>query len=95
LAEIIKLTDSYRDMKINKVITAETARSVSSFFLEHTHDSTTATLNKYLAVHGESSMECISRLLQMEPIISSRWSWNVQAFVPRPSRLRQPAAGYQ
>ena len=28
LAEIIKLTDSYRDMKINKVISAETARSV-------------------------------------------------------------------
>ena len=28
LAEIIKLTDSYRDMKINKVLSAETARSV-------------------------------------------------------------------
>ena len=32
LAEIIKLTDSYRDMKINKVISAETARSVFVFF---------------------------------------------------------------
>lgn len=30
LAEIIKLSDSYRDMKINKVISAETARSVWS-----------------------------------------------------------------
>ena len=29
LAEIIKLSDSYRDMKINKVMSAETARSVS------------------------------------------------------------------
>ena len=28
LAEIVKLSDSYRDMKINKVISAETARSV-------------------------------------------------------------------
>lgn len=28
LAEIIKLSDSYRDMKINKVMSAETARSV-------------------------------------------------------------------
>ena len=31
LAEIIKLSDSYRDMKINKVMSAETARSVSHF----------------------------------------------------------------
>ena len=30
LAEIIKLSDSYRDMKINKVMSAETARSVSA-----------------------------------------------------------------
>jgi hypothetical protein len=29
LAEIIKLSDSYRDMKINTVMSAETARSVS------------------------------------------------------------------
>ena len=29
LAEIIKLSDSYRDMKINKVMSSETARSVS------------------------------------------------------------------
>lgn len=28
LAEIVKLSDSYRDMKINKVLSAETARSV-------------------------------------------------------------------
>ena len=30
LAEIIKLSDSYRDMKITKVMSAETARSVSA-----------------------------------------------------------------
>jgi hypothetical protein len=35
LAEIIKLTDSYRDMKINKVISAETARSVRCFVVKH------------------------------------------------------------
>ena len=35
LAEIIKLTDSYRDMKINKVISAETARSVRLLLTEH------------------------------------------------------------
>jgi len=38
LAEIIKLTDSYRDMKINKVISAETARSAfadgTNYFLK-------------------------------------------------------------
>ena len=31
LAEIVKLSDSYRDMKITKVISAETARSVLFF----------------------------------------------------------------
>ena len=31
LAEIVKLSDSYRDMKITKVISAETARSVFFF----------------------------------------------------------------
>ncbi|EKX34099.1 hypothetical protein GUITHDRAFT_119707 [Guillardia theta CCMP2712] len=38
LAEIIKLSDSYRDMKINKVISAETARSAfadgTNYFLK-------------------------------------------------------------
>lgn len=38
LAEIIKLTDSYRDMKINSVMSAETARSAfadgTNYFLK-------------------------------------------------------------
>ena len=64
LAEIIKLSDSYRDMKINTVISAETARSVCSLPLHRpTHQR--AAIRAPLTLHGN-----VGRHSRMAPTTS-------------------------
>ncbi|MGB1604890.1 MAG: hypothetical protein ACPIOQ_69800 [Promethearchaeia archaeon] len=64
LAEIIKLSDSYRDMKINTVMSAETARSVCSLPLHRpTHQR--AAIRAPLTLHGN-----VDRHSRMAPTTS-------------------------
>jgi len=54
LAEIVKLSDSYRDMKINTVMSAETARSVSPAIIPSISCCVCALYRPALAmVHGD------------------------------------------